>query len=910
MKSILLYLPLLALAILFTVSPGYAQQVLKGVVTDQLSKEVLPGATLEIKSLGLGTASNAAGYYEFKAIPSGDYTLSVHGIGYQVREINIHIDQHETERKNIELRENSVNLAEVRVKGRRSTESDRNARLHEKNSSALVNVVSAEAIRKSPDLNVADIVQRVSGVSLDRGSDSKDEFLIIRGLGSRYNNTLINGISIPSPDDKSRSVPLDIIPADLVANLVVSKTLTPDMEGDAIGGTVDVQLKDAPAEDLLEVNLAAGFNQKLLNNSYYTFNEHLVKASDPATRFGYGYHANSADFPAEILKFNKKTFIPNTLGGITFGKRFLKNKFGFLLSASNQAVYSGTTTSINNYIINKYNAPQAYDALNGSSSFYTTHTGLNSKLDYVFNEHNKISLVGIYLHTTDQQSRFSADTLLQGAGRNGPGTGLVDSLVTARSLVQNLLSLSLKGNNRLASNLDIDYTGNYGRSTAAFPDNAAMPLYKTLPSSSGYIFTPFSTTHSWQKNSDKNLQAYLNVNWKIQLLGIRTDVKFGGLFRHRDRVNYNNTYSFNAIDNQGTAAYFTPNFNASTFTVDNPQGQPQHNPANYFANEDIASAYLMGKFYIGRLKAIVGLRDENTRQSNNNVNANAPFNQIYNYFKYNDLLPTVNLQYALTKTQDVRLSYNKSISRPAYFELVNTQIPTSGGTEKGNPSLKHSRADNLDFRYDFFPNADDALMLGAFYKRIADPIERAVSANAIQTTYQPVNGPTATNYGLEANFVKYFGDFGVSGNYTFTQSAESRRKIFYQIAYNSDGSYQGIINTNPIEKGQLAGQSKHIANLSLIFRSPEAKFNASFNILFQGRRIDAINDYLYLNDYQLNYTVLSFAADKQIGKRLTLFVKCNNLNNAAYELRTQNGFFVRKDRYGQDYLFGLKLRLL
>jgi len=911
MKQLLKHIFLPLIPVFFFLTTVQGQQSISGVITDQQSKEILPGATLEIKGQGLGVSTNAAGYYEFNNLPVGEYKVVVHLLGYELLESTMHVDHTAHEKKNFTLHESSVKLTEVEVKGHKSTESDRSARLREKRSSALINVVSAEAIRKSPDLNVADISQRVSGITLDKGSDSKDEFLIIRGLGARYNNTLINGISIPSPDDKSRSIPLDIIPADLVANLVVSKTLTPDMEGDAIGGTVDVQLKDAPSQDLLEVNVAAGFNQQLLNNSFYTFNQKLVNRNDPSSRFGYSYHAGSSDFPADILKFKTQKLIPNTLGGLTFGKRFLKNKLGLIISASSQGIYSKTTTNVNNYLINKYNIPQALDELNGSSSFFTTHTGVNTKLDYIFNANNKISLLGIYLRTTDQQSRFSTDTLLQGAGRNGPGTGRVDSVVMARYLIQNLVSFSLKGNNRLTDKLDFDWTGNYGRSNAAFPDNATMPLYNTLPSSNGYIFSPFSTTHSWQKNSDKNLQAYLNFNWRTGIGTHKVDIKFGGLFRHRDRVNYNNSYSFNAIDNQGvSAAYFTPNFNAATFTVDNPQGQPQHNPANYSANEDIASAYLMGKFYLGKLKAIIGLRDENTLQSNHNVNANSPFNEIYHYFRYNDILPTLNLQYALTQTQDLRFSYNKSISRPAYFELVQTDIQTSSGIEKGNPSLKHSRADNLDFRYDFFPNADDAFMLGAFYKRIFDPIERGVTATALETTYTPLNGATATNFGLEANFVKYFGDFGFSGNYTFTQSNETRRKIYYQIIYNPDGSYQGISNTNPLEKGQLAGQSRHVANLSLLFRSEAAKINASFNILFQGRRIDGIQDYLYLNEYQLNYTVLSFAIDKQIGKRLTVFAKCNNLNNSPFELRTQNGYFVRKDRFGQDYLFGLRFRIL
>ena len=202
MKQILklIFLPLIP--VFFFLAQVHGQQSISGVITDQQSKEILPGATLEIKGQGLGVSTNAAGYYEFKNLPLGEYKMVIHLLGYESLESTIHVDNNEHEKKNFTLHESSVKLTEVQVKGHKSTESDHNARLREKRSSALINVVSAEAIRKSPDLNVADISQRVSGITLDKGSDSKDEFLIIRGLGARYNNTLINGISIPSPDDK------------------------------------------------------------------------------------------------------------------------------------------------------------------------------------------------------------------------------------------------------------------------------------------------------------------------------------------------------------------------------------------------------------------------------------------------------------------------------------------------------------------------------------------------------------------------------------------------------------------------------------------------------------------------------------------------------------------------------------
>ena len=109
-------------------------------------------------------------------------------------------------------------------------------------------MVSAKSMQLSPDLNVANVLQRVSGVTMERDNSGEAQYAILRGMDKRYNYTLVNGVKIPSPDNKNRYVPLNIFPSELLDRLEVTKSLTADMEGDAAGGAVNMVMKDAPGQ--------------------------------------------------------------------------------------------------------------------------------------------------------------------------------------------------------------------------------------------------------------------------------------------------------------------------------------------------------------------------------------------------------------------------------------------------------------------------------------------------------------------------------------------------------------------------------------------------------------------------------------------------------------------------------------
>ncbi|HEV8506778.1 MAG TPA: DUF2012 domain-containing protein, partial [Chitinophagaceae bacterium] len=225
---------------------------IKGKLLDE-NKEPLTGANVLLDAgKNLYALAGLDGTYVIKNVPAGSYTLKVSFIGYQTQEKIITItSESEAATVDFNMVADSKALSEIVISGKAEGGSDAEARLTEKNSPQVVNVMSAKSISLLPDLSVANLVQRMSGLTVQRNSNGDPQYAIVRGMDKRYSYTLVNGLKIPSPDNKNRYVPLDIFPAAMLERLEVYKSLTADMEGDAIGGAVNMVMKSAP--DHLEV---------------------------------------------------------------------------------------------------------------------------------------------------------------------------------------------------------------------------------------------------------------------------------------------------------------------------------------------------------------------------------------------------------------------------------------------------------------------------------------------------------------------------------------------------------------------------------------------------------------------------------------------------------------------------------
>ncbi len=290
----------------------------------------------------------------------------------------------------------------------REKNGDASARNIEKASDRVMNLVSARAIEISPDITVANVIQRISGVTVERNNTGDGQYALLRGMDKRYNYTLVNGVKIPSPDNKNRFVPLDIFPAELLDRLEVTKSLTPDMEGDGIGGAINLVMKDAPEKLLISGNIATGFNTLFFDRPFYTYDKSQIQNKSPYESIGATYPAKPTDFNPGLLDMKKAGFRPNIFGGLSLGDRFFKNKLGVLVAGTYQNSLRGTNStyfSFNTATSDASNLPVLTTLDRRTYSEEQTRAGLHAKLDYRFSEKHKLQFYSALLDFKNYQIR-------------------------------------------------------------------------------------------------------------------------------------------------------------------------------------------------------------------------------------------------------------------------------------------------------------------------------------------------------------------------------------------------------------------------------------------------------------------------------------------------------------------------
>jgi outer membrane receptor protein involved in Fe transport len=907
--------------LLFTLITGFAAtanaQSIKGKVTDAITKEPMVGTTVVLKETGKSQFLQLDGFFIFKNLKAGEYTLEFSFVSYKTKQIKVTVTDDKVAIVDVSMEPYAQELNTVSVADNENS-TDKRARTLEKNANQLVNIVSAKSIELSPDITVANVMQRVSGVTIERSNSGEGRYPIIRGMEKRYINTLINGIKIPSPDTKSRFIPLDLFPAELLERLEVSKTLTPSMEGDAIGGTINLVMKDAPATTLFQANFAAGYNTVFAGRNFEQFNRSTISKQSPAEINGNSYVALPSDFPAGNLNFSNKANPININFGATVGDRIGKDKkLGFIVSTSYQDNLTGNNSTFflpaQSPGVN--NIPQFQDIQARTYSQESRRIGLNNKFDYKFNSKNKISLVNVFVRLDDYQTRKISDTIALNS--------LIDQKARSTWRYQTIYNSTLQGNHLLSDVLKLDWSLAYSNANNHMPDQAEF-TYE-------YPVTPTATSKNvlqgmsriWAHNNDRDYSAYFNLTDNFKLLSRKFELKIGGLDRNKERNSYYNAYSLSpnlgeVYTDINAASWVFLGKNASTF---NPDGN------DYTFNENVAAGYVQGKWQLtDKLEALGGLRVENTYQKYDTQLPPA-VDARSGTISYTDFLPSGVLKYQLQENSNLRLSYYKALARPSFAELTPGVQIGEIFNETGNPQgLNHSTANNVDLRYELFPNNADEILLGTFYKRLDNPIEYAVSVVGTTQLLMPENFGNATNYGFEAVFVKYFGQFGIVANYTYTKSQITTDKLYY---YRTDAG--NVTSRIQSETRPLQGQSDHIGNLALVYKNSNVGLNLQTAFVYTGTRISLVNPAYGLDYWQAPTEQLDFSIEKTIGKRFSVFGKANNLTNTPYVLELHESYnaylaapgsrtlnlqtdpnnviTVQKDIFKTSYLFGIRYKL-
>lgn len=838
-----------------------AQQTGKitGKIIDAKSGETVVGVTVRV-SAGTpqyATQTDLDGVYYFENIPIGVYKLEVSYVGYAKKIVEeVTVKAAAATLTDISISEESTLLATnsgegVIVTAKRKQESVNAILTLQKNNIAVSDGLSGEAIKRSPDRNTAEVLRRVSGVTIQ---DNK--FPIIRGLSDRYNLALVNGALLPSTETEKRAFSFDMFPSSLIDNILVNKTATPDMYGDFAGGLIQLVTKDIPDENFVNLQVSSGINSNTQGNPFISS---TIKGSNDWLGIDGGARALPSNItttnnfvtgtPSELAQYSteftndwayqQKNAQPNL--GLQFSTGWSKKlgeqaRLGAILGVTYNRSQRITNIERSNFSIRQMN--DDYDDVRYSTNYLN---GVLFNLSYKINDNNKISLKNNLNISTD-------DLFLTRTGKNFI-TEEDDRSNLARYRSAQLFNSQLSGDHVFgeSSKIKLKWIAAYNNVKRDMPNQRQMRYNKNFSYSDDEYLASIpsvpSPTNSGKLYSGLN-EATFNANVDISYpLSKSSSVRVGGGYLQRER-----DFSARIF---GIVSRTGGNFSELQRILKLPQDQifdaknisentifyreATSGNDKYNAETKIISAFGMydGKL-TEKLRAVAGVRFESyplllTSQVNNTP---LKIDETFNAF-----MPSVNLIYSLTEKSNLRLSGAKTVSRPELRELSPFSFfdYERNRSVVGNPNLKPADVYNLDLRYELFPSGGQVLSVSAFYKYFKNPIEEFYNTTGINTfTVNFSNGVSAQNFGVELETRKNLAF--IKDNNLFNSLT-----VFTNLAYINSEVTLG--ETGKAEdRRALQGQSGYIINGGLQYSNPDNGWGGT--ILFNqiGRRISEVGN--------------------------------------------------------------------
>ncbi|MCD8739142.1 TonB-dependent receptor [Mucilaginibacter roseus] len=878
--------------------------IIKGKISGQ-QNEPLAGATLLVNGTTSSTAADLNGDYQFYVNP-GNLNLTVRYLGYRDTTINVSLTAGQLKVINITLKSRQAALEGVVITG--YTEGQAKALNQQKNADNIKNIIAADQIGKFPDPNAAEALQRVPGVTIER-DQGEGRYVSLRGLAPQFTNTSVNGEQIPSPEADVRYVALDAIPSDQLASIEVSKALTPDMDGDAIGGSINLITRSAQSKKpTISGTLGGGYNNLMRKG--------------------------------------------NVQGQLQYGQRFGdKEQFGLLLNS--------------NYYQNNLGSDGIERAINDNEletrdyELTRTRLGLSSALDYRFNNHHEVYFRTLYSRFTDREWRRRYVFK--------PSDEEIEKLTKDRFEAQSVLSMNAGAKHTFKSFL-LDYEAQYSYAEQNTPYDNEAAFVAGIPSVLNYADTRYpsiSTDEDYKNNSlygfnelgmgntiakDKNLTAKVNVSVPYKINSSDGLIKFGGKVRSKNK-SYNitqNTFENlggvpnldqfagspvkdkfmggryelgNPLDLSSLIRYF--NANPSQFELQIADKAADEALESFEASEDVYAGYLMGRQQIKKLMILGGVRYERTKVSYSSkdviIAANGDLEAIRpvtGSSVYDFVLPQLHLKYELDKFSNLRAAVTYSYARPNFSEIIPSQEINREDRVAtiGNANLKPVKALNYDLMAEHYFGSVGIASAGLFYKKLDNFIYRRTIFNSpYPTTGTPIipriditqsqNGNDADVLGAEIalqrrlSFIPFLDDFSVYLNYTYTHS-----KARIQSRQANEG------NANATEEIRLPGQASHVGNASVAYEGK--KFSARLSLNFNGSYLSELGGTKDEDIFIKNRMQLDATAGYAINNKFRLFVEALNLTNQPLQAYQGNSTqYIQREFYSYWMRFGVKFNL-
>ncbi len=933
---------------------------LHGTISDE-NGIYLPGANVVLVTSSKGAISDFDGRFTIVDAPVGTYTLRVSYLGYAEMEQTITITVNETTEVSLFIEPKTVDLEGIEVSAY-GLSGQLKALNTQKNNLNITNVVSTDQIGKFPDANIGDAVKRIPGITMqvDQGEARN---IIVRGLSPQLNSVTLNGSRIPSAEGDNRNIQLDLIPADMIQTIEVSKAVTSDMDADALGGSVNLITRTSPQGFRVSATAGSGINfitdKPVLNGSF------LLGDRSGNGKFGYMLSAsyNVNDFGSDNVEAE------------------WADEFEF---------YTGVDDADGDPILNEADVNPYTDVM-GQRTYLIQRIrrSFSANMDYKLDANNTLFLKTMYNWRDDRENRFQLAhekldgedieigdfTITNGVPTRFPAEivretkgGLDNSRSKSRRLEdQRMQNYSLVGDH-LWGNLEVNWMTSYAKASeerlneryAVFAseyivvnDNThtkypIMTAENPADASDLGNFEFDELTNENQYTEEEDFNFFLNFELPFSFLAEGDgSIKFGARGRFKNKIRENDFSEIDLEDTFPTLAV-TPNRDLTDLDflagskyqggfyadqawlggLDLSGGEPvpgEFLPGNYDVSEDVWAGYFMFDQKLSKkLSLLAGVRIESTNlesqgfsltfieeDEDNGIEEGLLVEEVNGTNSYTNVLPGLHFKYDITKNTIIRFAWTNTLARPNYIDLIPREEIVNEDSEVivGNPELEPTTAMNFDLMAEHYFENVGIVSGGLFYKDISDFIYTFISQAADDSfgagtagydVFQPLNGDKAAIFGAEIAFQRQL-DFlpGFARNFN----------LYLNYTYLNSNA-DGIRNEDGDERTDidLPNTAPNIFNGSLGYS--DNKFTARLSANFSDSYIDEIGGSDFEDRYYDTQFFLDFNATFAINSNLRIYVDLNNITNQP--LRYFQGIKERTQQiefYGQRLTFGLKYDL-
>ncbi|MEO6498713.1 MAG: TonB-dependent receptor, partial [Mucilaginibacter sp.] len=875
------------------------------------------------------------GNYEFLNVPAGSYTVLVTYLGFKPFSADVTVTADKVAELTINMESGSITGNEVVIMGDRLLGQAR-ALNQQKTNPNITNIVSADQIGRFPDPNIGDAMKRIPGITMqnDQG-EARD--IIIRGIAPELNSVSLNGDRIPSAEGDNRRVQMDLIPSDMIQTIEVNKTLTPDMDADAIGGSVNLVTRAAPNGLRLSGTLSSGYNP-IRSKALYT-------------------------------------------GSLIAGNRFFDSKLGVILSASyNNNDYGSDDVEAT---WKKDDDGKTYIEEQEVRKYFVQRIRRSVSLasDFKINARNSLSFTSIYNWRDDRENRYrlrytdiepDGDGGFVGSIQRETKGGIDNNRNKNRRLEdQRVKNFSLRGDHLMGSAINLDWALSYSDARELRPNeryinfeaedqpislnlsNPERPLALGNAGLGDYELKEITENRNFTKESETGARVNLRFPFSV-VKGQKGRIRVGARLRLKKKNRVNDFFEYSPIgsnedifenlttvptqfyDNKnyqpGTqyllGTFVPASFLGSLNLANTSLFEAESNPSefasiNYNAKETITAGYLRwDQDFSSKLSMIAGMRFENTsiNYTGNIVQDEEEITgQRTNSNSYLNILPSLSFKYSADEDLIFRLAATTSIARPNYYDLVPYFDNRIGDEELflGNENLKAAHSFNLDFMVEKYFSSVGILSAGAFHKNISNFIYNYRNAsysggdfsadfpnlpNPIDgddqwTFIQPRNGDNVKIYGFEVAFQRqldflpgFLKHLGFYANYTYTRSKAGG-------IFNADGELRN--------DAKFPGTAPNLFNLSLSYETK--KFTSRISANFADSYIYELGGEPFEDSYYDKQFFLDANASYRILPKWRIFGEATNLTNQPLRFyQGIKGQTMQVEFYRPRFNFGIK----